>query len=230
MVTDILSDLLFIHSPEARDNLVREGVDDAKIHFTGNVMIDSLLFYAADAEKSKILETLGLDGKKYGLVTLHRPSNVDDAAVLAPLMDALASIGRDCPLIFPVHPRTRHVLERIGIEPDERHVLLIEPLGYLDFMKLMRYSSIVLTDSGGIQEETTALGIPCLTIRDNTERPVTVTVGTNRLVGTRPERVVAEAREALRHGGSGAKIPDRWDGQAAPRIAQVIAKFLYEQS
>jgi UDP-N-acetylglucosamine 2-epimerase (non-hydrolysing) len=230
MVTDILSDLLFIHSPEARDNLVREGVDNAKIHFTGNVMIDSLDFYMPDAEKSNILGTLGLEGKKYGLVTLHRPSNVDDAAVLAPLMDALTVIGRECPLVFPVHPRTRHVIERMGLETDEQYVRMIEPAGYLDFVKLMRYACIVLTDSGGIQEETTALGIPCLTIRDNTERPITVTVGTNRLVGTRPDRIVAEAREALKHGANGAKVPDRWDGQAASRIAQVIAKFLYEQS
>jgi UDP-N-acetylglucosamine 2-epimerase (non-hydrolysing) len=230
MVTDILSDLLFIHSPEAHDNLVREGVDAAKIHFTGNVMIDSLNFYAADAEKSTILKTLGLEGKRYGLVTLHRPSNVDDAAVLVPLMDALAAVGKDCPLIFPIHPRTRAVIERIGLEADEKYIRFVEPLGYLDFMKLMRYSAVVLTDSGGIQEETTALGIPCLTIRDNTERPVTVTAGTNRVVGTRPERIVAEARDALRQGASGAKIPDRWDGQAASRIAQVIAKFLYEQS
>jgi len=229
-VTDILSDLLFIHSPEARDNLLNEGVDAAKIHFTGNVMIDSLQFYMPDAEKSHSLAMLGLEGKKYGLVTLHRPSNVDDAAVLVPLMAALGEIGRECPLIFPVHPRTRHVIERIGLEADERHVRLLEPLGYLDFVKLMRYSSVVLTDSGGIQEETTALGIPCLTIRDNTERPVTVTVGTNRMVGTKPERIVSEARDALRHGRGGAKIPDLWDGQAAPRIAQVIADFLYEQS
>jgi len=230
MVTDILSDLLFIHSPEAHDNLVREGVDATKIHFTGNVMIDSLDFYMPDAEKSEILKTLGLEGKKYGLVTLHRPSNVDDAAVLAPLMDALTVIGRECPLVFPVHPRTRQVMERVGLEVDEQYVRMIEPAGYLDFVKLMRYAGIVLTDSGGIQEETTALGIPCLTIRDNTERPITVTVGTNRLVGTRPDRIVAEAREALKHGASGAKVPDRWDGQAATRIAQVIAKFLYEQS
>jgi len=229
MVTDILSDLLFIHSPEARDNLVREGVDDAKIHFSGNVMIDSLNFYMPDAEKSNILSELSLEGKRYGLVTLHRPSNVDDTAVLVPLMTALAEVGKECPLIFPVHPRTRQVIERIGLEADEQYVRMIEPVGYLDFVKLMRYSCIVLTDSGGIQEETTALGIPCLTIRDNTERPITVTVGTNRLVGTRPERIVAEARDALKHGASGAKVPDRWDGQAAARIAQVIAKLLYEQ-
>lgn len=230
IVTDILSDLLFIHSPEARDNLLREGIDEARVHFSGNVMIDSLNFYMPAAEKSNILKELDLDGKKYGLVTLHRPSNVDDAAVLVPLMTALGDVGRECPLVFPVHPRTRHVIERIGLEVDEEHVRMIEPVGYLDFVKLMRYSSLVLTDSGGIQEETTALGIPCLTIRDNTERPITVTVGTNRLVGTTPERIVAEAREALKQGARGARIPDRWDGQAAPRIAQVIAKFLYERS
>lgn len=229
MVTDILSDLLFIHSPEAHDNLVREGVDPAKIHFSGNVMIDSLNSIMPDAEKSQILYELNLEGKSYGLVTMHRPSNVDDAAVLAPLMEALSAVGTECPLIFPVHPRTRHVIERIGLEADEQYVRMIEPVGYLDFVKLMRYASIVLTDSGGIQEETTALGIPCLTIRDNTERPVTVTVGTNRLVGTKPERIVAEARDALKRGSSGAKVPDRWDGKAAPRIAQVIQKFLYEQ-
>ena len=228
-VTDILSDLLFIHSPEARDNLIAEGVEESKIHFTGNVMIDSLRFYAADAEKSLILKELGLEGTRYGLVTLHRPSNVDDAAILAPMMDALSEVGRSCPLIFPVHPRTRAVIERIGLEPDEARIRLIEPAGYLDFTKLMRYSSIVLTDSGGIQEETTALGIPCLTIRDNTERPITTTVGTNRLVGTRPERIVAEAHTALQQNSSGARIPDLWDGQAAPRIARVITEFFYEQ-
>jgi len=230
MVTDILSDLLFIHSPEAHDNLVREGMDEGKIHFSGNVMIDSLNFYMPDAEKSEILKALTLEKKKYGLVTLHRPSNVDDAAILVPVMTALAEVGRECPLIFPVHPRTRGVIERIGLEPDEAHVRMIEPVGYLDFVKLMRYSSMVLTDSGGIQEETTALGIPCLTIRDNTERPITVTVGTNRLVGTRPQRILAEARDALRHGAVGARIPDRWDGKAAPRIAQVMSQFIYERS
>jgi UDP-N-acetylglucosamine 2-epimerase (non-hydrolysing) len=230
MVTDILSDLLFIHSPEAKDNLLREGVAEAKIHFSGNVMIDSLRFYAQDAEKSLILNTLALEGKRYGLVTLHRPSNVDDAAVLAPLMAALAEIGRSCPLIFPVHPRTRRVIEKIGLEPEEGQIRMVEPIGYLDFMKLMRYSSLVLTDSGGIQEETTALGIPCLTIRDNTERPITVVVGTNRLVGTRPERIVAEAHNVLQHGVSGARVPDLWDGQAATRIGQVITNFLYEQA
>ncbi|HEX6791997.1 MAG TPA: UDP-N-acetylglucosamine 2-epimerase, partial [Candidatus Krumholzibacteria bacterium] len=197
--------------------------------FSGNVMIDSLRYYAADAEKSSILKELGLEGQRYGLVTLHRPSNVDDPTVLNALMGALLELGKTCPLVFPVHPRTRRVIERLGLEPEDGQIRMVEPIGYLDFMKLMRYSSIVLTDSGGIQEETTALGIPCLTIRDNTERPITVVVGTNRLVGTRPERIVAEAHDVLQHGVSGAKLPDLWDGQAAPRIGQVISRFLYEQ-
>jgi UDP-N-acetylglucosamine 2-epimerase (non-hydrolysing) len=230
MVTDILADLLFITSPEAHDNLVREGVDPARIHFTGNVMIDSLRFYMPAAEKSPVLETLGLEKKRYGLVTLHRPSNVDDTAVLVPLMRALEEIGKDCPLVFPVHPRTRAALERVGNGVQGAGIRLIDPIGYLDFIKLMKYSLLVLTDSGGIQEETTALGIPCLTVRENTERPITVTVGTNRLVGTQPERIVDEARDALRHGVAGAKVPDRWDGRAAERIAQVITRFVHERS
>jgi UDP-N-acetylglucosamine 2-epimerase (non-hydrolysing) len=191
MLTDAISDLLFITSPEARDNLLREGVEDRKIHFTGNVMIDSLRAWEHEAEKSAVLETLGLDPGCYGLVTLHRPSNVDDIVQLTRLLDALTEIGRDCPLVFPVHPRTRQAIERAQYQIRGGAVRLIDPVGYLDFLKLMKYSSIVLTDSGGIQEETTALGIPCLTIRENTERPVTVTVGTNRLVGTDTARIVA---------------------------------------
>jgi len=230
MVTDILADLLFITSPEARDNLVREGVDESRIHFAGNVMIDSLLFYAPVAERSAILDTLALEKKRYGLVTLHRPSNVDDAAVLLPLMHALSEIAKNCPLVFPVHPRTRTMLSRVGLGAPGEGLRLIDPVGYLDFIKLMTYSAVVLTDSGGIQEETTALGIPCLTIRENTERPITVTVGTNRLVGTDPARIVSEANDVLRNGVTGASVPERWDGQAAARIAQVIARFIDEQS
>ncbi len=230
MVTDILCDLLFTTSKDADENLEREGVDPKKVHFVGNVMIDSLRTYAADAEKSKILETLGLGKSTYGLVTLHRPSNVDDAFQLARIVQALNEIGAECPLLFPVHPRTRNVLERAGIEVRGAGMRLIDPVGYLDFMKLMQYSKIVLTDSGGIQEETTALGIPCLTIRENTERPVTVTEGTNRLVGTDPARIAAEARDALHHGVAKARIPELWDGKAAERIARVIAQFLEEQS
>lgn len=230
MVTDILCDLLFTTSPEARDNLLREGVDERKIHFVGNVMIDSLRFYAAAAEKSGILETLGLEKHRYGLVTLHRPSNVDDAFQLVRLVRVLTDIGAECPLVFPVHPRTRHVMERAGIEVQGDRMRLVDPVGYLDFMKLMQYSRVVLTDSGGIQEETTALGIPCLTIRDNTERPVTVTEGTNRLVGTDPARIVAECQDVLRHGVRNARVPELWDGNAAPRITQVISRFIREHA
>ncbi len=230
IVTDILCDLLFTTSPEAIENLHREGVDPHRIHHVGNVMIDSLHFYEEAAEKSPILESLGLAPKGYGLVTLHRPSNVDDPGGLTRLLDALSEIGRECPLLFPVHPRTRSVVEGIGYQVQGGAMRLIDPVGYLDFLKLMKYSRIVLTDSGGIQEETTVLGIPCLTIRDNTERPITVTVGTNRLVGTDPAHLPREARDVLANGIKGARIPDLWDGNAAPRIAQVIAGFFDEQS
>jgi len=225
MVTDILCDLLFTTSPEAETNLLREGVDADKIHFVGNVMIDSLHFYAEAAERSTVLEQMGLSPRAYGLVTLHRPSNVDDPAVLGRIVDALSAIGESRPLLFPVHPRTRKVLAEGGLRVAPDRVRLVDPIGYLDFMKLMRYSSIVLTDSGGIQEETTALGIPCLTIRENTERPVTVEVGTNVLVGMDRDRIVDEATRILGQGATTGRVPDLWDGRAAERIAAVIAEF-----
>ncbi len=225
VVTDVLCDLLFTTSPEAEDNLVREGVPRERIHFVGNVMIDSLRFYESDAERSSVLDDLGLEPRAYGLVTLHRPSNVDDPEVLRSLVGALEAVGERVPLVFPVHPRTRRMMAERGIEPDPARVRRIDPVGYLDFMKLMRYASIVLTDSGGIQEETTALGIPCLTIRPNTERPITCTIGTNTLVGTSPERIVAEARRVLDEGIGDARVPDLWDGRAAERIADVVDAF-----
>ncbi len=222
MVTDILCDVLFTTSPEAETNLLREGVIPEKIHFVGNVMIDSLHYYAERAEQSNVLETLALAPRGYALVTLHRPSNVDDPAVLAPILDALVEVGRDCPLVFPVHPRTRNMLRDSEIELPPDRVRLVDPVGYLDFMKLMRYSSLVLTDSGGIQEETTALKIPCLTIRENTERPITCEIGTNTLVGTSRERIVAEARRVLDEGAGDAAVPELWDGKAAGRIAGIL--------
>ncbi len=228
-LTDAVSVLLFTTSPEARDNLVREGIDDGRIHFVGNVMIDTLRAFENAAERSAILRALGLTPHRYGLVTLHRPSNVDDIVQLTRLLDGLSEIARECPLVFPVHPRTRQGIAKARYEVRGAGMRLIDPVGYLDFLKLMKYSSIVLTDSGGIQEETTALGIPCLTIRDNTERPVTLTVGTNRLVGTDTARIVAEAQGVLREGVKDARIPDLWDGKAAPRIAQVIVRFFDEQ-
>jgi UDP-N-acetylglucosamine 2-epimerase (non-hydrolysing) len=222
MVTDILAELLFTTSPEAETNLLREGVSGEKIHFVGNVMIDSLRFYAGAAESSTILEDFALKKKAYGLVTLHRPSNVDDPAVFRPIVKALAAIGAETPLLFPVHPRTRKVIESIGLEVPAERLRLLPPVGYLDFLKLMTYSSVVLTDSGGIQEETTALGVPCLTIRENTERPITIDAGTNVLVGMDRDKIVAEARRALVAGPGRHRIPDLWDGKAAARIVDVI--------
>jgi UDP-N-acetylglucosamine 2-epimerase (non-hydrolysing) len=225
MVTDILAELLFTTSPEAETNLLREGVAREKIHFVGNVMIDSLHFYADGAEKSAVLDDLGLEPRTYGLVTLHRPSNVDDPAVLRPILEAMIAIGARTPLLFPVHPRTRAVLESAGVDIPPEKLRLIDPVGYLDFMKLMKYSVLVLTDSGGIQEETTVLGIPCLTIRANTERPVTVDVGTNTLVGMDRDRIVSSAHQALAGGTEGASVPELWDGHAAERIAAVLDQF-----
>jgi UDP-N-acetylglucosamine 2-epimerase (non-hydrolysing) len=227
MVTDILAEILLTHSPEAETNLTNEGVPPDKIHFVGNVMIDSLMFYMPDAEKSSIHETLSLQRRSYGLVTLHRPSNVDDPQQLSSILDALATIGVQKPLVFPVHPRTRKVIENNGLKVSPECLRLIDPIGYLDFLKLMNYSSIVLTDSGGIQEETTALKIPCVTIRENTERPVTIDIGTNVLAGSDRERIVEEALRLLRDGAKGSRVPDLWDGKAAERIVGVFEGFFH---
>jgi UDP-N-acetylglucosamine 2-epimerase (non-hydrolysing) len=225
MVTDILSRLLLTHSPEAEQNLVNEGVDRAKIHLVGNVMIDSLFFYMAEAEKSDIHNRLSLTPGDYGLVTLHRPSNVDDPGQLAALLGALAAIGGEKPLVFPVHPRTRNVIKSNNLDVPPDRIRLLDPVGYLDFLKLMKYSCIVLTDSGGIQEETTALEIPCVTIRDNTERPITIEIGTNVLAGTNADAVVDEGLRLLRDGVTDSRIPDLWDGSAAERIVGVFEEF-----
>lgn len=222
MVTDILADFLFTTEASAEENLIREGVDRAKIHFVGNVMIDSLRFYAPLAEKSHILETLGLREKGYGLITLHRPSNVDDEDILGRLLGALIELGERCPLVFPAHPRTRKMMAAAGLDVPPERIRMIDPVGYLDFVKLMTHARLVLTDSGGIQEETTVLGIPCLTIRENTERPITLRIGTNRLVGVDPERILQEGREALDGPSRAGRIPDLWDGHASERIVGVI--------
>jgi UDP-N-acetylglucosamine 2-epimerase (non-hydrolysing) len=225
MVTDILAEILLTHSPEAETNLLGEGVSRDKIHFVGNVMIDSLMFYMPEAEKSDVHGKLSLEPRGYGLVTLHRPSNVDDPRQLSSILEALAAVGAEKPLVFPVHPRTRKVLEynQMDIPPDR--VRLIDPVGYLDFLKLMKYSSIVLTDSGGIQEETTALEIPCVTIRENTERPITVEIGTNVLAGASRERIVQESLRLLRGGARRGRVPDLWDGRAAERIVGVFEEY-----
>lgn len=227
VLTDTISDLLFVTEPAGVENLHREGISDERIHLVGNVMIDTLLSHRAAAERSVVLATLGVTRGQYGVVTLHRPANVDEPEVMRGLADALVTMAREQPLVFPVHPRTRANLERSGQWGRLRAALgmkLVEPLGYLDFLKLMSAAAVVLTDSGGMQEETTVLGVPCLTLRENTERPITLTQGTNQLVGVRPEAILA-GYERIRRGQVEHRVPDLWDGNAAERIADVLARW-----
>jgi UDP-N-acetylglucosamine 2-epimerase (non-hydrolysing) len=226
LLTDQLAELLLTPSADADRNLLAEGAAPERIRLVGNVMIDSLLKHLPAAGASRVREELGLAGRDYAVVTLHRPSNVDDPAALRRIISALARVARRLPVVFPVHPRTRRSVEEFGLDEDEAGVdlRLIEPLGYLDFLRLYSGARLVLTDSGGIQEETTALGVPCLTLRENTERPVTVESGTNRVVGTDPERIVAEAESALARSREDAppRLPPLWDGRAAGRILDAL--------
>jgi len=224
-LTDQIADLLFTPSSDGDENLLREGVPADKIHFVGNVMIDTLVHLLPKAKNSRILEDLGLQTSDYGLVTLHRPSNVDDPKMLTRVMTTLAEISRDLPLIFPIHPRTHQRLENTQYPIPNTQLQLIDPLGYLDFLALQTKATLVITDSGGIQEETTYLGVPCLTVRENTERPVTITVGTNILVGQDMERLQAEVNRILAGEGKQGDIPPLWDGHAAERIAGVIQNW-----
>jgi UDP-N-acetylglucosamine 2-epimerase (non-hydrolysing) len=222
MVTDILADFLFTTEPSAERNLLKEGVDRSKIHFVGNVMIDSLRFYGPLAGQSTILDDLGLVPRGYGLVTLHRPSNVDEPVMLGRMLRALVELGSRCPLVFPTHPRTRKMMTAAKLDLPPERLRILDPVGYLDFVKLMTHARLVLTDSGGIQEETTVLGVPCLTIRENTERPVTVEIGTNRLVGVVPERILQAGLEVLDGPQRPGRVPELWDGHASERIVRVI--------
>jgi UDP-N-acetylglucosamine 2-epimerase (non-hydrolysing) len=221
ILTDSISSFLFVTEPSGVRNLLCEGVADSKIHHVGNVMIDTLVRFRRKAAGSRILETLGVCPREYAVVTLHRPSNVDDPAQLRKLHGALAEVSRMLPVVFPVHPRTRSRLAEQSAE-EAPGLKLIPPLGYLDFLRLMAEARLVLTDSGGIQEETTVLQVPCLTLRENTERPVTVEQGTNRLIGVDPAAIVEAARESLAAPAGAARIPDMWDGQAAGRIVRVL--------
>lgn len=222
VLTDRLSDLLFTPSRDGDENLAREGIDPSRVHFVGNVMIDSLRAALPRAKESQIHQRLELQKGNYALATLHRPANVDEPRALERLLSALSEVSQTLPVVFPIHPRTR---ARLPADFQARGIKLIEPLGYLDFLALTAGARLVLTDSGGIQEETTALGVPCLTMRENTERPVTVEVGTNQLVGTDPARVIPAAREVLAGRGRKGSIPELWDGHAAERIADVLVRF-----
>jgi UDP-N-acetylglucosamine 2-epimerase (non-hydrolysing) len=225
LVTDVISEWLFVTEPSGGGNLRREGVAEEKIHFVGNVMIDTLQSNLARARELDTLDRLGLEPGGYAALTLHRPSNVDEAAKLGALFDVLEEIHREIPIVFPVHPRTSAAIERElgGREPKLR---LVPPLGYLDFLRLMSEARFVLTDSGGIQEETTVLGVPCLTLRENTERPVTITEGTNTLVGGDPATIRAEVRKILDGEVAPGRIPEGWDGRAAARIVDVLERDL----
>jgi UDP-N-acetylglucosamine 2-epimerase (non-hydrolysing) len=221
VLTDALADYLFTPSKDADENLRREGAPEGRIFRVGNVMVDTLRRYQGAARRRDVAARFGLGREPYAVCTLHRPSNVDDAATLHDILAALAEIQRECPIVFPVHPRTRKQLDAFGLQAGGR-LQLVEPLGYLDFLGLLMGAALVLTDSGGVQEETTVLGIPCLTLRAVTERPVTITEGTNVVVGADGPRIVAAARKALAGDWSRGLMPEGWDGHAAERIAAVL--------
>jgi UDP-N-acetylglucosamine 2-epimerase (non-hydrolysing) len=227
VLTDSISNLLFVTEQSGIDNLKNEGVNSNKVHLVGNVMIDTLLANRTKAEKSVILEKLGLGRKGYSIITLHRPSNVDDVDNFAKIITAFERIQKDIKLVFPIHPRTRNNIE--GSELGDRveameNLILLDPVGYLDFLKLTSNAAFVMTDSGGIQEETTILGVPCMTLRENTERPITITEGTNRLVHIDTDDILNNYNEIKATDFEcGGNIPKFWDGKAAERIASIIA-------
>ncbi len=233
VLTDQIADVLYTTERDALTNLVREGIDPARVHFVGNVMIDSLrAVLAAAVPPARALAAEGVDAQRiaagYGLVTLHRPSNVDAPDALAALLDALAAIARRLPLVWPLHPRTRGNIERFGLAGslDAPGMLCLPPQGYPEIIGLMREARVVLTDSGGVQEETTALGVPCLTLRENTERPATVEQGTNTLVGRDLAALRAAVDAILAGAGKRGRLPELWDGQAAGRIAAHLSQWL----
>ena len=228
ILTDAISDLLFVSEPSGIDNLNREGINGTKVHFVGNVMIDTLEFHRKKAASSRILDDLKVQSKNYIVVTLHRPSNVDQYNALTRIVEALIEIQNEMKIVFPVHPRTLKHLELSGLKDrlsNRPNILIVEPIGYLDFLKLMSEARLVMTDSGGIQEETTILEIPCLTVRENTERPITVTEGTNTIVGTDSARILNGYHASLK-----VKKPPRrpkfWDGKASERIVSVLLDSL----
>ena len=229
ILTDALADYLFITEEDAEGHLLKEGRPKKAIFFVGNVMIDSLRHFLPIAQKSEIGSELGLKAgeawKRFAVLTLHRPSNVDSTEKLGELLGAIDAVAREIPVIFPVHPRTQQKLTQAGIKT-HANLRMIPPVGYLDFLCLLSKATMVLTDSGGIQEETTALGVPCLTLRENTERPITISEGTNLLVGTEPEKIVAAAREVLSGKSKAGRVPALWDGHAAERIVEILLRQL----
>jgi UDP-N-acetylglucosamine 2-epimerase (non-hydrolysing) len=227
ILTDSISDLLFCTEKSGVANLEREGVTNGRVHLVGNVMIDTLLKNRAKAEESTALADMGLSPKCYATMTMHRPSNVDNPVVLSRLLDAIDVIQNDMPIIFPIHPRTRKNIGEFGMRErveEMSNLRLVEPIGYLDFLKLNANAGLVLTDSGGLQEETTILKIPCITMRENTERPSTCEVGSNQLVGTSTNAIL-DAYDNVKTGKySDREVPELWDGSAAERIVEVLTR------
>ena len=224
LCTDVLCDYLYTTDPIADENLRKEGVPEEKIQFVGNVMIDTLLKHKQMASKLELRESLGLESGKYATLTMHRPSNVDDKQTLNGILEALREISSELPIIFPIHPRTRKMVDQFNLghyfnnSSTVSGIHLMEPLGYLEFLHLNMQAKLVLTDSGGLQEETTVLGVPCITMRNNTERPITCEVGTNVMVGNQPEEILKQAKNILNGTIKPGKIPEKWDGHAAERI------------
>ncbi len=225
LITDQISDYLFTPSPDADDNLRREGIPDEKIFRVGNIMIDSLIKNIQKAIQSDILNRLSLMPTDYAVLTLHRASNVDEPDTLKRILSAIVEISLQIPIVFPIHPRTQARIEQFGLQDmleSAENIIVTEPIGYIDFSALIMKSKFVLTDSGGIQEETTYHGIPCLTLRENTERPITVTEGSNEIVGTNPNKIITKAEQILAGRFKKGKIPEMWDGKTAHRIAELL--------
>jgi len=228
VVTDVVSDLLFTPSRDADENLLREGISPERIHFVGNVMIDCLLAQLPKTETRDTLQHFGVTAGNYATLTLHRPSNVDDAEIFGGIVDVVLELSRELPIIWPVHPRSRKMLEQLGLSDRVERNLdlrLTDPIGYLDMLTLNRRARAILTDSGGLQEEATVLGVPCITLRQNTERPVTVEAGANRIVGNHPAAIRAAVWSILNGNGHRSSIPELWDGKAAARIVEVLLRL-----
>ena len=228
LVTDALADYLFLTEKSGKQNLRHEGVPESKMHFVGNVMIDSLIAFTEKARDSRIMDQLNLQPNRFVLITLHRPSNVDEPQAFTRILDAFEEIQRELPIVFPIHPRAQKNLENFGLSERVKsmpNLKLLPPMGYLDFINLEMNCAFVVTDSGGLQEETTYLGKPCLTVRENTERPVTAEIGTNEIVGTDTEKIISSARKILAGQWKKGQIPKYWDGHAAERIVQVLEKI-----
>jgi len=231
-LTDVIADYLFVTEPSGVRNLLDEGVDEKRVHLVGDVMIDSLIIFREKARRRDALKQFGVDPQQYTLVTLHRPSNVDVKENLEKILHIFEGIAPRTNIIFPAHPRTVKMIDQFGMR--ERFAAipslqLIDPIGYLDFLALMEQAQLVLTDSGGIQEETTFLGVPCLTLRENTERPITIEKGTNTLVGLDVERVIAESWKVFDGKGKRGIVPELWDGKTAERIVKIITDHLSAQ-